>query len=238
VLGQSVGFYVVLVTLLMGALQWASPRAAHAASDCRASPGPKVDWQGCTKKNLMLSSNDFSNGNLRDVDLSFTDLRDSNFNGTDFTKAKLIRTWFAGSKAQRADFEKIEAYRAGFQDVDATGAFFSSAELERSNFTGAMLAGADFSKAELSRAIFDKAEITGVNFSSANLARADFTKAKFAGGINFTDAFLSLTRLEGVDLSMSTGLDQHQLNIACGDAKTKLPKGMTMPLSWPCGETD
>ncbi len=237
-LGQSVGFYVVVLTLLMGVLEWGSPRVAQAASDCRASPAPKVDWQGCGKKNLMLSNNDFSDGNLREVDLSFTDLRDSNFNGTDFTKAKLIRAWFAGSKAQRADFEKIEAYRAGFQKVDATGAFFSSAELERSNFTEAKLSGADFSKAELSRAIFDDAELTGVNFSSANLARADFTKAKFAGGLNFSDAFLSLTRLEGVDLSTSVGLDQHQLNIACGDAQTKLPKGMTMPLSWPCGETD
>ncbi|MEM7070038.1 MAG: pentapeptide repeat-containing protein, partial [Pseudomonadota bacterium] len=27
-----------------------------------------------------------------------------------------------------------------------------------------------------------------------------------------------------------------QLDIACGDADTKLPEGMTAPASWPCAE--
>jgi len=32
------------------------------------------------------------------------------------------------------------------------------------------------------------------------------------------------------------GLEQHQLEIACGDDETKLPADLTPPDSWPCGE--
>jgi hypothetical protein len=47
-----------------------------------------------------------------------------------------------------------------------------------------------------------------------------------------------LTRLEGIDLSQATGLTHQQLDIACGDAGTKLPTGLERPGSWPCNEED
>ena len=39
-----------------------------------------------------------------------------------------------------------------------------------------------------------------------------------------------------VDLSEVTGLTQMQLDMTCGDDKTKLPAGLTVPARWPCGE--
>ena len=56
----------------------------------------------------------------------------------------------------------------------------------------------------------------------------------FEGPIDFTDAFLFLARLEGLDLSKATGLEQMQIDLACGDAKTKLPAGLKAPATWPC----
>jgi uncharacterized protein YjbI with pentapeptide repeats len=212
--------------------------AAARGADCRSMPVPGIDWAGCGKKNLMLSGSDFTRAKLVETDLSYTDLRDSNFTGADFTKAKLARAWLAGAHAEKAVFEKIEAYRAGFQSISADGASFAGAELQRANFTGAALKGVSFEKAELSRVIFDQAVLTGVNFASANLARADLTKAVFQGPLDFTSAFLSLTRLEGVDLSTSKGLEQHQLDMACGDDKTKLPADLKTPTTWPCADKD
>ena len=39
----------------------------------------------------------------------------------------------------------------------------------------------------------------------------------------FDRAFMFLTRIEGLDLSVAQGLEQRQIDLACGDAKTKLP---------------
>jgi uncharacterized protein YjbI with pentapeptide repeats len=208
------------------------------AADCRAMPLPGLDWSGCVKKNLMLTGSNFENANLVETDLSATDLRDSNFTGANLSKAKLSRAWFGGSRAENANFEKIEGYRAGFQSMLAKGASFAGAELQRANFQGANLEGVTFQKAELSRVIFNEAVLTGTNFGSANLARADFTGAVFNGPLDFSNAFLSLTRIEGVDLSASIGIEQHQVDMACGDTQTKLPEGLTIPQTWPCPDKD
>ena len=75
--------------------------------------------------------------------------------------------------------------------------------------------------------------ITGSKFSLANLARADFRKRNSPG--RSTSPFLPfLTRIEGIDLSAATGLAQWQVDMACGDANTKLPAGLTAPADWPC----
>ncbi|WP_192365934.1 pentapeptide repeat-containing protein, partial [Mesorhizobium mediterraneum] len=125
-------------------------------------------------------------------------------------------------------------YRTDFSRMDAQGAVFASAEMQRSNFQDANLTNVDFTKAELGRAQFHDADISGSRFSFANLARADFRGATFTAPIDFDRAFFFLTRIEGVDLSNSAGLSQWQLNMACGDARTELPSGLTRPEDWPC----
>ncbi len=109
--------------------------------------------------------------------------------------------------------------------------------MQRSNFTGAVLVNVDFTKAELGRADFTDADITGTKFSLANLARADFTKAKFTGPIDFANSFFFLTRIEGIDLSAASGLAQWQVDMSCGDDKTKLPGGLTRRKPGPASST-
>lgn len=210
--------------------------AESQAASCRADASAQIDWSGCNKRLLMLGGSVFDGADLQGTDFTFTDLRGSSFNKANLRKAKLIRSSLASSQLQESNLAKVEAYRGDFSDANAENAKFNNAEMQRATFENAKLVGADFTKAELGRADFEGATLTGTKFTMANLSRARFTGASFTGPIDFEDAFLLLTRIEGLDLSKATGLDQRQIDIACGDAKTKLPEGLTTPAEWPCPE--
>ncbi|WP_349436722.1 pentapeptide repeat-containing protein [Pararhizobium sp. A13] len=205
------------------------------ASDCGSTPAPGLDWSECTKKSLMLPSSELEGANLFGTDFSLTDLSGSNLTSANLEKANLVRAWLAGARAEKANFARVEAYRSSFVNIVANGASFAGAELQRADFSGAQLTGADFEKAELGRAHFKGAVLTGTRFSLANLSRADLSGTTFEGPLVFDQAFLYLTRIEGLDLSAAKGLEQAQVDLACGDDKTKLPAGLTAPSSWPCG---
>jgi uncharacterized protein YjbI with pentapeptide repeats len=226
---------VAAMSLAVLALSTAGGSPAQAAS-CRADAAAEIDWSACNKRLLMLGGSVLDGADLRGTDFTFTDLRGSSFKKANLEKAKLIRTSLASSQLQGGNFVKVEAYRGDFSDADAENAKFNSAEMQRANFQNAKLVGTDFSKAELGRADFEGATLTGAKFSMANLSRSRFEGAKFTGPIDFANAFLLLARIEGLDLSAATGLEQKQVDIACGDAKTKLPQGLTAPAEWPCPE--
>lgn len=211
------------------------PGASEAAS-CRADASAEIDWSKCNKRLLMLGGSILDGADLRSTDFTFTDLRGSSFKKANLEKAKLIRTSLASSQLQDGNFTKVEAYRGDFSDANAENAKFYGAEMQRANFQNAKLVGADFSKAELGRADFEGAELTGTKFTMSNLSRSRFEGATFTGPIDFANAFLLLARIEGLDLSAATGLEQKQIDIACGDAKTKLPPGLTAPAGWPCAD--
>ena len=210
-----------------------APSPAQAAS-CKSEPAPSIDWQDCSKASLVLQDSALENANLFSTDFSYTDLRNSNLAGANFEKATLIRSSLAGSKAEKTNFNRVEGYRTVFSEISAPGASFVSAELQRADFTGADLTGVDFEKAELGRANFTDAVITGGRFSMANLARAQLQAAKFEGPLALDGAFLFLTHIEGMDLSQATGLQQWQIEQACGDQNTKLPADLKAPADWPC----
>ncbi|KAA3514444.1 pentapeptide repeat-containing protein [Agrobacterium rosae] len=206
------------------------------AASCRSDAGAGIDWSACNKRLLMLGGSVLDGADLRGTDFTFTDLRGSSFKKANLEKAKLIRTSLASSQLQGGNFIKVEAYRGDFSDADAENAKFNNAEMQRASFQNAKLVGTDFTKAELGRADFEGATLTGAKFTMANLSRSRFEGAKFSGPIDFENAFLLLARIEGLDLSTATGLEQKQIDIACGDPKTKLPQGLTTPTSWPCPE--
>lgn len=220
-----------LVPVIAGALALGSSAASAACGD---SVAPGVDWRGCEKQLIVLSGSDLNGANLSDVDFTSTDLRDSSLLAANLEKATLVRASLARSKAKGANFNRIEAYRTNFSNLDAEGATFASGEMQRSQFTQANLANADFTKAELGRAQFDGANLAGAKFALANLARVDFRTARFDAPIDFTNAFFFLVRIEGLDLSKAKGLAQWQIDMACGDAGTVLPQGLTPGADWPC----
>jgi Pentapeptide repeats (8 copies) len=71
----------------------------------------------------------------------------------------------------------------------------------------------DCSGCDLSDASFRNTDLSHVNFSGAILKNADLTGAKLRAA-NISDA----------DLSTAKGLTQAQIDFACGDAATKLPR--------------
>ncbi|MDW6025464.1 pentapeptide repeat-containing protein [Mesorhizobium sp. BAC0120] len=221
---------ICIFAVLSAAILGSNP----AAADCRSGPSPNVEWQDCNKSRLMLGGSDLTGANLAGADFTSTDFRDTNLSGANLEKALLVRASLAGATAKNANFSRVEAYRTSFAGASMPDASFASAEGERADFSGADLTGVDFSKAELGRAIFQKATITGAKFPLANLSRADFQGVVFEGPINFDRAFMFLTQIQGLDLSAATGLTQWQVDLACGDAKTKLPAGLTAPKNWPC----
>lgn len=230
ILPAALSFMAFATTLILSL----TAAAATQAADCGGSPAPGLDWRECSKKSLVLQGSNLSGADLGGADFSMTNLSDSNLARANFEKANLMRTWFNGASAEKSNFDHVEAYRSSFANAVANGATFLSAELQRADFSGARLTGASFEKAELGRANFDNATLTGARFSLANLSRADFSSAVFEGPLAFEHAFMFLTRIEGLDLSAATGLEQSQIDLACGDAKTKLPAGLKTPAGWPC----
>lgn len=223
----------LLATLPLVLLAGAGSKAV--AADCTAPAHASIDWHHCNRQNLMLHGADLAGADLRDVDFTLTDLRNADLSSARLTDAKLVRASLAGATADAADFSKAEGYRTDFSGVSAQKASFQSAELQRADFADANVEGADFGKAELGRAHFAGAILGNNSFAFANLARAEFAGAKIDGPLDLGGAYLFLTRFEGVDLSSTKGLVQSQIDIACGDAETKLPEGLTRPAKWPCG---
>jgi uncharacterized protein YjbI with pentapeptide repeats len=210
------------------------PLTAHA--DCSDSAGPNVNWADCRKRNLMLDGNDLNGAVMSGADLTSTDLRKSKLEGANLEKSVLGRAMLDGSAARGANFEKAQGIRSSFVGTDLTGANFTKSEMQRADFSNAILTGADFEKSELARALFAGADLNGTVFSYSNLARADLRGAKFQTPIDFTYTYMYRTRIEGLDLSNATGLQQWQVDLACGDAQTKLPAGLTANAQWPCSD--
>ncbi len=229
------GLMPMSLTLVLGlAMAALVPRGTAQASHCKSWPMPGLNWSGCDKSHLMLEGADLEGANLSGTDFSLTDLRGANLSRANLEKAKLVRASLAGATAKTANFTRVEGHRASFVRFSAERTSFTSSELQRADFSLARLIDVNFEKAELGRAILTGAKLENVRFSLANLSRADFTGTSFAGTTAFDRAVLFLTRIEGSDLSRATGLRQSQIDIACGDAFTKLPAGLSAPASWPC----
>jgi uncharacterized protein YjbI with pentapeptide repeats len=223
----------LMAALVLTALTGISEPAAAA---CSNSPGVGVDWADCRKRNLILSGSTLTDADMSGADLASTDLRDSKLDGVNFTKATLLRTYMNASTLVGANFNKAVGYRTHFDGANLTGADLEKSEMQRADFSNATLRDVNFSKSELGRARFAGATIDNANFDFANLARAEFRGANISGDIQFTQAFLYRTRLEGQDLSGATGLVQSQIDISCGDENTVLPAGLVPPAGWPCQE--
>ena len=117
------------------------------------------------------------------------------------------------------------------------------ADLAYQDSTKMDLSGSRLRQSDLSLTTFDDVNMTGTNLSLSNLFGARFNRVDFRranlqnviavgtyfGSSNLAEADLSGANLSGADLELVKGLTQAQLNAACGDASTRLPKGKTIP---------
>lgn len=134
---------------------------------------------------------------------------------------------------------EIEHARAGAScpRCNLFQADFSNLEMKGRNFAGARLRQADFSAAVMNRSTFAGGDLrdlnaygavlTGVSFAGANLTNASFVGA-YLQGANFRGATLSGVNFSGAEMDRAVGLSQRQLEGACGDATTTLPRGLRL----------
>jgi uncharacterized protein YjbI with pentapeptide repeats len=118
-----------------------------------------------------------------------------------------------GASLKGCDLRQLGAARAFLAKADMGGAWLERAYLLDANLEGALLISANLKVAFLKLANLEKA-----NLREANLVGADLLWARLAGA-----------DLRGANLTYARNLTQEQLNAACGDSKTKLPPGLTIP---------
>jgi uncharacterized protein YjbI with pentapeptide repeats len=105
--------------------------------------------------------------------------------------------------------------------------------LKNRNLAGARLRQSDMSLSVLNGSNMSHADLRDINgygalFNSVSFAGADMTNATLVGadfaGANFRDTKLNGVNVSGAEMDKSIGLTQRQLDAACGDEKTLLPK--------------
>jgi len=153
-------------------------------------------------------------------------------------RSTLIRSTLSGCDATGANFNRVVSFRTNFQNANLSNVTFVKSEMQRADFEGADLTGARFVKADLGRANFNGAILRNVSFERANISRIDFRSAKLEGKFAIYNAYLLQTNIEGVDFSGAEGLQQWQVDMSCGDDKTKLPDGLKASDTWPCPPDD
>jgi uncharacterized protein YjbI with pentapeptide repeats len=126
---------------------------------------------------------------------------------------------------------------ANFANTDLRKADLRNADLSRTVLSFARLSGARLSYAILKRAHLFFAHLEGADLSGAHLERADLTEAHLERAdlrwAYLEGASLLGAHLEGADLTeVAAGLTQAQIEVAFGDAATKLPKDLTRPARW------
>lgn len=197
---------------------------------------PNANLQNASLAGADLRGANLSKSNLKDADLSAAELREADLSNaqlqeSDLSHANLVGTNMAGAILWRANLEEAVL-------IDA---FLSNAKLENADLSNAELTGADLHGADLTEANFTESDLWNTQLVDANFTDANLSLAKLSGA-DFKGARLQNTDLSGaelVDEGFQTGitpwpivkainLSQVQLNEACGDKNTRLPKGFSI----------
>ena len=235
-IGFVLGILQVCAVVAGGLLSAPFVHSAYAA--CTDSPGRGIDWHECRKPSVMMNGMDLAESNFEKANLSSSDIRGARLIGSNFSKSNLVRASLAGVNASNANFSGVVASRTDFSEGIFKDTTFFKAEITRADFSNAVLENSNLSKGQFSRVIFSGASLNKVNFDFTSLARSDLRGVKFDGTVSMKGTFLFRTHLEGVDLNKISGLENWQLELACGDDATIVPSGLTRPTMWPCSEED
>ena len=131
--------------------------------------------------------------------------------------------------AHAADPAAVAKLHGGI--VDCVGCNLAGADLTNTCVKEHDLTGADFDGANATLMCMSFANFTGVSFRGTELSGANLAGAKLDGA-DLTGASTHITSFLGTDLTHVKGLTQAQLDVACGDAKTKVPAGFKVHI---CG---
>lgn len=162
------------------------------------------------------------------------DLRAADFDGHFLRLAAFQRTDLSGAMLRGAEMTGIHLTRAKLDGADLSGANLSGADLTRASFRNARL-----QRVRLDAARMHNADFTGADLRGANLRVIEFVNRLSFRDVDARDAIfhhahlgsvdLTGANLSGADFTRATGLSSAQLAKACGDEKTILPPGLSIP---------
>lgn len=136
-------------------------------------------------------------------------------------------------ECMRCDLSNADMRKGFFQLANLIDANFSGSKIDGANMAGAQLQGAKMPNVSATFTNFSGAQLQNVDLRGANLTKAWFNWAWLAGakldGANFSGAIMLGAQLQGADMSKVVGLSRDQLISACGDADTRVPKGIERP---------
>ena len=112
-------------------------------------------------------------------------------------------------------------------DADISHAVLLRANLSDSQFRGCVFVGVHLDGANMVDSRF-----IDVDFRKATFDSADMRGAVFAEDTNMKDATFASANVRSADLSGTKNLIADQIDDAEGDAKTKLPQGISRPAKW------
>jgi len=119
-------------------------------------------------------------------------------------------------------------FQADFSNQDMKGRNFAGARLRQADMSAAVMNGTTMAGADLRDVNAYGAVFTGVSFAGANLTNASFV-GTYLQGANFRGATLAGVNFSGAEMDRAIGLTQRQLDGACGDGATTLPRGLRLP---------
>lgn len=129
----------------------------------------------------------------------------------------------AGASCPRCNLFQADLEGRTLKGLNLSGARLRQANLSAGVFNRTSFAGADLRDVEASASVFSSA-----NFTGANLTNATFV-GTYLQGSNFRGASLSGANFSGAEMDRAVGLTQRQLDQACGDEATTLPRGLRIP---------
>lgn len=181
---------------------------------------------------IQMNSGSCSGCDLSDKAMNGVRLNNANFTNSIFNNSNLSGGSLDGSDLSGAHFRSALMYRVEGNGVTMPRAVFEDATLTEANLPNSKMADTNLSRADLSRATFTNTDFARARFNAANLSDGQFQGGQFQGA-NFSAAILSDTQFDGAnfsgaDLSTSQGLKQVQLDVACGNEKTRLPVGLSL----------
>ena len=132
--------------------------------------------------------------------------------------AKFAEVGLSGAHLSGADLRSAHLFNADLRGADLRGAHLEvDVNLAGANLTGANLTGANLTGAHLDGANLDGADLRGTRLNDADLSSANLSHAQL------NDADLSGARLRN-----AMGLEQTQLDRACG-TDARLAPSLTLP---------
>jgi uncharacterized protein YjbI with pentapeptide repeats len=161
---------------------------------------------------LDLGGGDLRSANLIRASLSSANLSHTNLLNADLSGANLLKANVSGANLNGAILSS-----ANLSDTDLLNADLGVANLRGANLFRANLRGANLFRANLRGASLNIANLSGANLGAANLSDADLSSANLSGA-----------NLSGANLSGARNLEQMQLDNACGNVNTTLPKGLKL----------